>query len=351
MTVAVVLAGLAACSAGPAPAVKSPGLSPTVGSPSALSAPPSGEPSGFEPPAPVVCPTATVSVQTAAELRTALADAQPGAVIGLTDGTYAGNFRATARGTADRPIFLCGSVAAVLDAGGIKEGYVFHLDGAAYWRVLGITVRNGQKGVMADAVQHSVLQGVTVSTTGDEAIHFRRGSSDNVIRDSTVRDTGHRRAKFGEGIYLGTATSNWCTISDCQPDQSNRNLVLDNMISQTTAESIDVKEGTTDGAIYGNTFDGSALSGADSWLDMKGSDYRVLANTGAHSPADGFQTHEIVDGAGARNVFADNAGSDLAREDREGVLIGLHPDRASLVRCSNRVADDSAPVTNGTCVP
>jgi len=350
----VLLAGLAACSpaAGTAGDTSASDPSPAGPSPTAASGPASqASPSGFDPPPPVSCPPPTVSVQTAAELSTALAAAEPGDVIGLADGTYAGNFTAQAKGTEDRPIFLCGSAAAVLDAGGIKEEYVLHLDGAAYWRVLGITIRNGQKGVMADNVQHTVLQGVTVTTTGDEAVHFRRGSSDNVIRDSTVRDTGHRRAKFGEGIYLGTAKSNWCTISNCKPDLSNRNLILNNTVTETTSESVDIKEGTSGGVVFGNIFDGSALTGADSWLDLKGSDYQVLANTGAHSPVDGFQTHEIVDGAGSRNLFDDNVGSDLAKESSAGVLIGLHPDRDTVVRCSNTVPDSSAPVTNGSCVP
>jgi len=300
----------------------------------------------FVPPAPVVCPAVTVPVTTAAELQTALAAARPGDVIGLADGSYAGNFTATTKATDASPIFLCGSERAVLDAGGIKEQYVLHLDGAAHWRVVGLTVRNGQKGVMADAVQHTVLQDLTVELTGDEAVHFRRGSSDNIIRDSTIRDTGHRRAKFGEGVYLGTATSNWCTISDCQPDRSDRNLVLDNTITQTTSESVDLKEGTSDGVVIGNTFDGAGLTGADSWLDAKGNDYLIAQNEGAHSPVDGFQTHDVSEGWGRANTFTANRGTDLSNASDEGVLIGLHPDRNTVLACDNQVIDDSAPVTN-----
>lgn len=300
-------------------------------------------------PAPVVCPDATVSVATADELTAALAGARAGDVIVLADGTYAGNLTATAVGTRTQPIFLCGGAGAVLDAGGIKEGYVLHLDGAAYWRVVGLTVRNGQKGVVFDRTQHTVLQGLTVEHTGDEAVHLRAGSSDNVVRDSTIRDTGHRRAKFGEGVYVGTATSNWCTISDCRPDASDRNQVLGNTISATMAESVDAKEGTTGGVVQGNTFDGSDLTGADSWLDAKGNDWQITGNTGAHSPAEGFQNHVVAKGWGERNTFAENIGSDLATADPEGVLVGLHPDADSVVSCSNRVTDGSAPLTNGRC--
>ena len=297
----------------------------------------------------MTCPAATVKVSTAAQLTAALAAARPGEAIALAQGTYAGNFTATAKATAARPVFLCGAAGAVLDAGGIKEGYVLHLDGAAYWRVVGFTVRNGQKGVVLDHTQHTVLQGLTVETTGDEAVHLRAGSSDNVVLGSSVRDTGRRRAKFGEGIYVGSAHSNWGQISDGQPDRSDRNQLLDNHVSATTAENVDLKEGTTGGLVQGNTFDGSALSGADSWLDAKGDDWRIVGNTGAHSPADGFQNHVVADGWGQRNTFSGNAGRGLATEDSEGVLVGLHPDADSVVTCTNTVSDASAPVTNGRC--
>ena len=358
-TVLAMVALLAACSGGaptdpapvpsdPAPVPSSPApSSPVPSTPVSSSPPPSAASSApLDLPAPVTCPTPTVRVSTTDELQQALARAVPGTVVQLADGTYRGSFTATARGTAEAPVFLCGGPGAVLDGGGFEEGYVLHLDGAAYWRVVGITIRNGQKGVMADAAQHVVLQGLTVESTGDEAVHLRRGSSDNVVRDSTVRDTGHRRDTFGEGIYVGTATSNWCSISACEPDASDRNLVLDNTVSATTAESVDLKEGTSDGVVAGNTFDGAALTGADSWLDAKGNDWLVSGNVGAHSPADGFQTHEVAEGWGRRTTFDGNRGSDLAVDDPEGVLIGLHPDRAAVVRCTNEVSDGSAPVTN-----
>ena len=40
-------------------------------------------------------------------------------------------------------------------------------------------------------------------------------------------------------------------ITDCEPDRSDRNVVAGNTISDTTAESIDIKEGTTGGTVVG----------------------------------------------------------------------------------------------------
>ena len=149
---------------------------------------------------------------------------------------------------------------------------MLHLDGASYWRLTGFTVTNGQKGVMADGTNGSIIENLIVHTIGDEAIHLRAFSSDNVVTGNRVSDTGLRRDKFGEGIYVGTAESNWGDISGGEPDNSDRNLIENNTIWGVTAEAIDVKEGTSDGIVRGNTFDGSAMTedGADSWVDIKG---------------------------------------------------------------------------------
>ena len=56
-------------------------------------------------------------------------------------------------------------------------------------------------------------------------------------------------------------------------------MVLNNTIGpNVTAESIDIKEGTSGGLIKGNFFDGNALSnavGAISWVNCKGTNYLI----------------------------------------------------------------------------
>ena len=147
----------------------------------------------------------------------ALAGARAGAVIVMAAGTYSGNFAATSSGTPGSVITLCGPAGAVLDGGSTDSGYVFHLDHASYWHLVGFSVTDGQKGVMADGTVGSTIERLTVSHIGDEAIHLRDNSTDNVVSGNTVSDTGHRKPQFGEGIYIGTANSNWCSISDCRP--------------------------------------------------------------------------------------------------------------------------------------
>ncbi|MEU9347306.1 right-handed parallel beta-helix repeat-containing protein [Streptomyces sp. NPDC048278] len=296
---------------------------------------------------PVKCPAATVTVSDAKSLKDALDQARPGDVIRMADGVYSDRFTADTPGTADRPIFLCGGPGAVIDAGGVDGGYAFHLDGASHWRLIGFTVRNGQKGVMADQTQGSVIQGLTVENIGDEGIHLRDFSSGNVVENNTVRATGKRKEQFGEGIYVGSAESNWCTVTDCKPDKSDDNVIRGNHVSDTTAESVDIKEGTTGGSLLGNTFDGAALSGGhnDSWVDVKGNDWLIKGNVGSHSREDGFQTHQILDGWGTGNVFQGNT----AQVDGPGYGFHFAPVENNKVTCDNKVTDAAKGLANVAC--
>jgi hypothetical protein len=315
--------------------------------PDQSSPPPTIEPEETEGDRPTAteCDISSPTVTTADELSTALADAGPGEVIVMAPGTYVGNFVASTSGTEDSPIELCGPKDAVLDGDDESNGYVFHLDGAQYWRLIGFTVTNGQKGVMADGTVGTLIQGLTVNRIGDEAIHLRRASTDNRVIGNTISDTGLRKPKFGEGVYIGTAESNWCDISACEPDASDRNLVEGNTISATTSESIDLKEGSSDGIVRDNTFDGSMITGADSWVDVKGNGYLIEGNTGTHSPQDGYQTHEILDGWGTDNTFRDNT----AVVNGPGFGYSLTPELDNVVECSNTATGAREGVTNVTC--
>lgn len=252
-----------------------------------------------------------IDVSTAAQLKSALTAAAPGDTIRLADGTYTGNFKATAPGTASARITLTGSARAVLTAGG---GYGLHLDGASYWTVKGITVTGGQKGIMADAATGVVIDSVTVHDLDMEGVHFRKSSKDGVIKNSRIHDTGHDGRGMGEGVYVGTAGD--------LSDRSDRVQILDNTIGPGVGgENVDIKEGTTGAKIIGNTFDGSGLTGAnydDSWVDVKGNDVLVVGNKGSRTTNNGYETHTQQSGWGCGTVFRDNI-SDLtgAKGDKQ----------------------------------
>ncbi|GHJ38301.1 right-handed parallel beta-helix repeat-containing protein [Streptomyces sp. TS71-3] len=246
---------------------------------------------------------ATIEVSTAAELKAALGDASPGDTIHLADGTYTGNFKTSTAATSAAPITLTGSARAVLTAGG---GYGLHLNGASHWTVKGITVTGGQKGIMIDSAEGVVIDSVTVHDLDMEGVHFRDSSSDGVIRNSKIYDTGHDGRGMGEGVYVGTANT--------LDDRSDNVQIRDNVIGPGVGgENVDIKEGTTGAVVSGNTFDGSGLTGAnfdDSWVDVKGNGVVVEDNEGTHTTNDGYQTHTQQDGWGCGTVFRGNT-SDL----------------------------------------
>ena len=254
-------------------------------------------------------PARIIDVSNAGALQRALEGARPGDVIRLADGTYTGRFSAATSGTRAAPITLQGSRRAVLDGDGVKGGYAFHLT-ADYWVLRGFSITNAQKGLMADAANHNLIDGLAVFHIGDEAIHFRSFSTRNTVQNCVIHDTGLRRPKFGEGVYLGSAVSNWRKHSNGNPDASDFNRVLNNRFGPNVrAEAIDIKEGSRGGEIRGNVFDGRGMSGenyADSWVDVKGNSYLIAENRGSRATRDGFQTHVILDGWGRDNVFRAN---------------------------------------------
>ncbi|MBP2269289.1 hypothetical protein J3A64_004829 [Pseudarthrobacter sp. PvP004] len=296
---------------------------------------------------PATCPAATVRVSTATQLSDALAEAAPGTVIQLADGVYEGHFSATVSGTASQRIYLCGGRNAVLDGGGTSKGYVFHLDGASHWVLSGFTIRNGQKGLVADSSNGSVIQNLSVTGTGDEAIHLRTNSSSNLVIGNVISDTGHRNAKFGEGIYIGSAVSNWCTYTNCTADESNYNVITNNDISATTSESIDIKEGTIGGVVKGNRFDGSSMTDATAWINVKGNAWTIEANYGQNSPENGYETHQILQDWGDYNHFAGNTGT----VNGSGYGIASWPPLHNTVSCTNALTGSAKGLSNIPCTP
>lgn len=188
------------------------------------------------PPPPTDPPGDAVTVRDTAELVAALSVARPGTRIQLADGVYSAknSFTVSTACTAADPCALRGSRAAVLDGDGISGHYGLHLIGASHWTLEGFTVANASKGIMLDGSSRNVIDGVEVRDIGDEAIHLRGFSSDNVVRDNLVRDTGKRVPGYGEGIYVGSAKSNWDRYSGGQPDASDRNVVTGNTIWATS---------------------------------------------------------------------------------------------------------------------
>ena len=292
------------------------------------------------PSAALAAASASTAVSTPEELREALASAGPGSVIELADGTYRSERRlvASANGTPTAPITLRGSRAAVLTSTGPTGDYGLHITGD-HWRVLGITVADASKGVVLDGSLGTVLDGIEVHRIGDEGVHFRSCSSDGVLRNSVVRDTGLRAPRYGEGVYVGSAHSNWSKHSCGDGRDNTENVLVEaNTFRNTTAEGADLKEGTDSGTLRGNVFDNTGWSGensADSAVDVKGNGWLIEGNTVRHASGaflDAFQTHVATEGYGTRNTFRDNQVEGPIR----GFGFGLNPAAGNTVACDNR---------------
>jgi hypothetical protein len=200
----------------------------------------------------------------------------------------------------------------------------------------------------------------------DEAVHFRRSSADGVIQNSRITHTGLVQPGYGEAVYIGSAGSNWgCHGNSGGADRSDRVKVLNNQLGpQVTAEHVDVKEGTFDGVIRGNTFNGTGLSGqnsADSWIDAKGVGYLIEGNTGTFTApgtlANGYETHNpsttpaFRNGCG--NVWRDNR-SDLGGVGQYAIKItstSKCPGVLNVVHASNTVANATTGLTNIPVTP
>lgn len=281
----------------------------------------------------------STDVYTASSLQQALENAKAGDEIVINEGIYKGNFiiPSTANGTADMPIKLRSKGKVVLDGNTTETGYVLYLQ-ASYWQIKNITITNGLKGLMCDGANYNLIENITVHTIGEEAIHFRKFSSHNILQQCNIYKTGLKTADYGEGVYIGSAVSNWHKYTNGLEDKSDSNIVINNIIGPNiTAECIDVKEGTTGGIIRGNSFNSTGITGAnsgDSWMDVKGNNYLIEDNVGFNPKGsvltDGYQVHCAVDGWGCYNIFKNNTsnvnatgyGINVTLESKKGKAIG-----------------------------
>jgi hypothetical protein len=279
----------------------------------------------------------TYNVSTASALNSALGKVVPGDVVSLAAGTYSGSFTATRSGAKGNPITLKGPATAVLTG----SGYGFHLQ-ANYWKLHGFTVSGTSKGIVLDGANHNLLDALTVHDIDEEGIHFREFSSDNVLQNSKVYNTGKSSPGFGEAIYMGSANSNWGSLTGGQPDTSDRNCVSGNTIGPGVgAEGVDIKEGTTDGIVVGNHYDATGISGqnfADSFVDAKGNGYLIYGNAvtnPGHTQVikDGFQTHQQLPGYGNDNTFQANT-VDL---ESTGYGFNVAPQTTGIKVCTDNV--------------
>ncbi|TVY00357.1 sheath polysaccharide-degrading enzyme [Paenibacillus cremeus] len=262
--------------------------------------------------------------------------------------TFTGKFTGAIDGTSAAPITIESASAtnkAILSgSSGTGSGTTLTITGD-YWIVKNVKVTNSQKGILFDNTNHSLIDGAEVYNTGQEAVHFRDGSSYCTIQNSYIHDAGVVTADYGEGVYVGSDSSasyNHTVIG---------NSILNNTIGpNVAAEHIDIKEGADGTLVQGNTFNGTGISGAnsaDSFVDVKGVNSQIYNNTGSRNGnanvVDAFQvhTHGTAYPTGTNNDFSGNS----VNMDGVGYIVNVPTGDAKVH--NNTRSDGSTSLYNG----
>lgn len=221
--------------------------------------------------------------KTTEQIIYALNNVVPGDIIDIEPGTYSKKrlqnqayFFSNISGTALKPITIKGSDV-ILRGDNINKGSVLRLKGD-YWIIKGLSITNGLKGILLDQSSYNRIINTNVYAIGNEAIHLRDNSNDNLIMSCKIWDTGKVTPGFGEGIYIGSDIKSW----------NKYNFKCDNNVIENTelgpyirAESIDIKEGTQNTKIKNNKFIGLGISGensANSFISIKGIKNNISSN-------------------------------------------------------------------------
>lgn len=257
-----------------------------------------------------------------AEIQAAMQSVQPGDSIIISSGEYTGSadnsgnskacFYSGVNGIVGLPIIMMSadtSARAVLSGDNINDDYVLYLTGN-FWKIYGIDISGGRKGVMLDNANSVEISHVNVYNIGEEGIHVRDGSSFCKISNCKISSTGRLNPQYGEGIYIGSAKSNWDNYNEFHINTEIRKCIIGPGV---TAESIDIKEGTFATIVDSCLFRGEGISGqnyADSFIDIKGN-YNLISNNQGYQMdneyiLDAFQTHQIIEESGIDNLILNN---------------------------------------------
>lgn len=299
------------------------------------------------------CPTATKTVTNADALMSAVRAAKPGSVIRLAPGTYRDQINLTAKGTADKPIWVCGPRSAVIDTGTVRDNHGIMISNSSNLIVTGMTVRNALKGITMRASSSVTVSDARIDTIGYEGVHLRENTTDSFVVSNIISKTGTLDPFFGEGVYVGSSEANWCELTACQPDRSDRNAIVGNSIFKTGSDPIEVKEGTSGGVIKGNALNGTnAMPKAEAWVKVKGNGWTVTGNSGSASTENGFRLQGSSKGWGLDNVFSDNR----AEVGAPGYGFSLYEPNGdgtsrTIVSCDNVVTQAASGFTTAPCTP
>jgi hypothetical protein len=274
--------------------------------------------------------------------------AGPGAVIALAPGYYVGPLEVAVTGTAAEPVWICGPRTAVVQGWGPTKPGGVRVKDSSHVVIAGLTVRSSQKGIAVMGSDHVTIADTRVEDIGEEAVHLKFMTTDSTVVGNSITRTGLMTAQYGEGVYIGTAKPNWCVYNGCRPDASDRNRIIGNTISHTTAEQIEAKEAAVDGLIADNVLDGAGMDqpSSDSLIAIQSNGWTITGNRGQNSPNDGVQVWEAFAGDGQDNlVFANRFGGTMPGY---AVRLAYH-ELGNVVGCDTEVATGGKGLSNKPC--
>lgn len=300
----------------------------------------------------------TINCNSISCIQNAMKSAQPGTEIVIAPGTYfftnndkiPGAFTRNSylyskqNGSDSNRIILRGedpNNRPVMKGVDYEDGYLLGLEGN-YWTVKDIEFMTGSKGVILDDADYTELINLEIHDVGEEALHFRHGTSYSTVDNCFIHNTGRTPSKtdFGEGVYIGSDRSVHNAEYNAQgsevycaewkrnqgrcgqfynPNVSHITVKNSRFGPNVTAEHFDVREGSCQIFIENNTMDAKGQvfkDFQDSFVDLKGSYCFVRNNTfiqnGQSSTNRGVQ---VIDRDNGKNILLDSAKNNVVSDN------------------------------------
>ncbi len=185
-------------------------------------------------------------VSTASEFTSALSNVQPGDTILLSGTINGGRFTTTRSGAPDAPIIIRGDGTARV-SGSPYALEILH----NYYKLENFILENSNKGLVIDNAEHGTVHQVHAMDIQQEAFKLRNQSRYWEFTYCSARRTG-LSGDFGEGFYVGQASSNWINNT---PDQCAFITFFNCYTLDTKNDGWDIKEGSHDIKVVNCTAD------------------------------------------------------------------------------------------------
>jgi len=187
-----------------------------------------------------------IPVSNASQFTSALANVQPGDTILLSGTIVGGRFTTTRSGEPGNYITIRGDGTARL-SGSPYALEILH----DYYKLENFILENSGKGLVIDNAEHGTVDHVHAMDIQQEAFKLRNQSRYWEFTFCSARRTG-LSGDFGEGFYVGQASSNWINNT---PDQCAFVTFFNCYTLDTVNDGWDIKEGSHDVKVVNCTAD------------------------------------------------------------------------------------------------